>query len=228
LREQILIVDDNEEIISFLKPALEVEGYIVDYALNGKEALGKIKEEFDIILLDVGLPDIDGFTVCEKIKQVNSCPVIFLTAKGLEQERVKGFLVGGVDYIVKPFSLKELMLRVKVHIKNRVQLDRIYERTFIKSGEVEVDISAKSIKINEQRIDFTKKEYQIIELLSTHPGQVFSKEKIFELIWGYTSDSDINTITEHIRRIRSKISANTSFDNCYIKTVWGVGYKWED
>ncbi|MEO4052731.1 response regulator transcription factor [Solibacillus sp. CAU 1738] len=225
MRGKILIVDDNEDIISFLKPALEVEGYIVDYALNGKEALGKTKEEFDIILLDVGLPDIDGFTVCEEIKQVNSCPVIFLTAKGLEQERVKGFLVGGVDYIVKPFSLKELMLRVKVHIN---QLDRKYERTFIKSGEVEVDISAKSIKINEQLIDFTKKEYQIIELLSTHPGQVFSKEKIFELIWGYTSDSDINTITEHIRRIRSKISTNTSFDNCYIKTVWGVGYKWED
>ncbi|MFB7155347.1 response regulator transcription factor [Lysinibacillus sp. NPDC056232] len=226
--EQILIVDDNEDIISFLKPALEIEGYIVDYALNGKEALSKMKEKFDVVLLDVGLPDIDGFTVCEKIKQINSCPIIFLTAKGLEQERVKGFLVGGVDYIVKPFSLKELLLRLKVHIKKQVQSDQKHVRKFIKLGEVEIDILAKSIKINDQLIDFTKKEYEIIELLSIHPGQVFSKEQIFELIWEDTSDSDINTITEHIRRIRSKISANTSFDNCYIKTVWGVGYKWGD
>ena len=185
--EKILIVDDNKDIISFLKPALEIEGYIVDYALSGKEALDKIKGRFDIVLLDVGLPDIDGFTVCEKIKQINSCPIIFLTAKGLEQERVKGFLVGGVDYIVKPFSLSELILRVKVHIKQQVQSDQKHVRKFIKLGEVEIDILAKCIKINDQLIDFTKKEYEIMELLSTHPGQVFlifSDKTSKKLFWG--------------------------------------------
>lgn len=223
---KVLVVDDNKDIISFIKPALEAEGFIVDYATSGSEAIGKINKELSIILLDVMLPDMNGFDICRQIREGVSCPVLFLTARGLEQERIKGFLVGGDDYITKPFSLKELILRIGVHIRKHVREVQKENQKKLVFGNLEVDILAKSIQIKGQTIDFTKKEYELIELLCTHPGQVFSKEQIFERIWGNLSESDINTVTEHIRRIRGKLDSYKFNKNC-IKTVWGLGYKWD-
>ncbi|KEK24984.1 response regulator transcription factor [Bacillus gaemokensis] len=223
---KVLIVDDNKDIISFLKPALETEGYTVDFATNGSDALEKIHADLTLILLDVMLPDMNGFDICRQIRQHVSCPILFLTARGLEQERVNGFLVGGDDYIVKPFSLQELILRVNVHVKKDPRWIQKKEHPTLQFSNLIVDMLAKSIRINGEIVDFTKKEYKIIELLSTHPSQVFSKEQIFEEVWGYMSESDINTITEHIRRIRAKLQLHGCNHN-YIKTVWGIGYKWE-
>ncbi|WP_242218614.1 response regulator transcription factor [Bacillus cereus group sp. BfR-BA-01380] len=223
---KVLVVDDNKDIISFIKPALEAEGFTVDYAISGFEALGKINQELSIILLDVMLPDMNGFDICRQIRESVSCPVLFLTARGLEQERIKGFLVGGDDYITKPFSLKELILRIGVHIRKDGRGVQVDDRKRLAFGNLVVDILAKSIQINGQTIELTKKEYELIELLCTHPGQVFSKEQIFERIWGNLSESDINTITEHIRRIRAKFDSHKFNKNC-IKTVWGLGYKWD-
>lgn len=226
MNKKILIVDDNEEIISFIKPALEGEGFKVEFALTGYEALEKIEKDLNIILLDVMLPDINGFDICKKVRQKTNCPIIFLTARGLEEERIKGFLVGGDDYIVKPFSLKELILRINVHFKRTSQNITKKETTKLNFGNISVNLISKSIAQNGVIIDFPKKEYEIIELLCTHPGQVFSKEQIFEIIWGYDSESNLNTVTEHIKRIRSKFNLNNIHNN-YIKTVWGIRYKWE-
>lgn len=224
--KKVLIIDDNEEIISFIKPALECEGFTVDYAITGYEALSKINSKLNIILLDVMLPDLNGFDICKKIRESINCPIIFLTARGLEEERVKGFLVGGDDYIVKPFSLKELILRINVHF-NRTSTNYVKEtRTKINFDDVCINLISKCIEKNNTELDFTKKEYEIIELLSTHPSQVFSKEQIFELLWGYDSESNVTTVTEHIKRIRLKFKSN-NISTKYIKTAWGIGYKWD-
>ncbi|MFD3158780.1 response regulator transcription factor (plasmid) [Haloimpatiens sp. FM7330] len=224
--KKVLIVDDNEDIISFIKPALEAEGFSVDFALKGYEALEKVNNDLDIILLDVMLPDLNGFDICKRIREKINCPIIFLTARGLEEERIKGFLLGGDDYIVKPFSLKELILRINVHFKRTCENVRKKETTKLNFDNLSVNLISKCIEQNGIEIDFTKKEYEIIELLCTHPGQVFSKEQIFETIWGYDSESNLNTVTEHIKRIRSKFNFN-NISNNYIKTAWGIGYKWE-
>ncbi|WP_242307549.1 response regulator transcription factor [Bacillus cereus group sp. BfR-BA-01331] len=223
---KVLIVDDNKDIISFIKPALEAEGFIVDYATSGFEALEKVNKELSVILLDVMLPDMTGFDVCRQIRRTVSCPILFLTARSLEQERIKGFLVGGDDYITKPFSLKELILRMSVHIRKELKEGTEKKHKKLAFEELVIDIIAKNVQINGQTVDLTKKEYEIIELLCTHSGQVFSKEQIFGAVWGVMSESDVNTITEHIRRIRAKFHSY-SLNNNYIKTVWGLGYKWE-
>ncbi|WP_242838389.1 response regulator transcription factor [Clostridium ihumii] len=224
--KKVLIIDDNEEIISFIKPALECEGFTVDYAITGYEALSKINSKLNIILLDVMLPDLNGFDICKKIRESINCPIIFLTARGLEEERVKGFLVGGDDYIVKPFSLKELILRINIHF-NRTSTNYVKEtRTKINFNDVCINLISKCIEKNNTELDFTKKEYEIIELFSTHPSQVFSKEQIFELLWGYDSESNVTTVTEHIKRIRLKFKSN-NISTKYIKTAWGIGYKWD-
>lgn len=225
MQEKILIVDDNYEIISFIKPALEAEGFYVEYATSGISAMEKIEDNLDLILLDVMLPEFSGFDICRRIRDRISCPIIFLTARGLEEERIKGFLVGGDDYIVKPFSLKELILRIKAHMRRYNGGGFNRQNTKLNFDDLIIDIVKKSVQINGQELELTKKEFEIVELLATNSDQVFSKEQIFETLWGYDSDSNINTVTEHVRRIRRKFSSrHLKFD--FIKTVWGIGYKW--
>ncbi|MBE6047221.1 MAG: response regulator transcription factor [Clostridium sp.] len=224
--KKVLIIDDNEDIISFIKSALKFEGFDVDSATNGKEAINKINNFIDIILLDVSLPDINGFDLCKEIKKTLDCPILFLTARGLEEERIKGFLVGGTDYIVKPFSLKELILRINVHLKNNSKVNvKNNSLTIMNFKDISINLLSKSIESNGHQLNFTKKEYEIIEMLCTHPGQVFSKEQIFESIWGYENDSNVNTVTEHIKRIRYKFKFS-NINTKFISTVWGIGYKW--
>lgn len=226
MQDKILIVDDNYEIISFIKPALESEGFLVEYATTGMLAMEKVTEDLSLILLDVMLPHFSGFDICKRIRNRVPCPILFLTARGLEEERIKGFLVGGDDYIVKPFSLKELILRIKVHIR-RYHAGEIKEKnSMLEFGALVIDIVNRTVTINSVELELTKKEFDIIELLATHPGQVFSKEQIFEALWGFDSDSNLNTVTEHVRRIRTKfLSKHVKLD--FIKTVWGIGYKWQ-
>jgi len=174
----------------------------------------------------VSLPDINGFDLCKEIKKTLDCPILFLTARGLEEERIKGFLVGGTDYIVKPFSLKELILRINVHLKNNSKVNvKNNSLTIMNFKDISINLLSKSIESNGHQLNFTKKEYEIIEMLCTHPGQVFSKEQIFESIWGYENDSNVNTVTEHIKRIRYKFKFS-NINTKFISTVWGIGYKW--
>ncbi|KAB3527447.1 response regulator transcription factor [Alkaliphilus serpentinus] len=222
MAEKILIVDDEQGIVTLLKDYFELNGYTVLTAMNGTEALQKVAQKPDIILLDINMPDINGIEVCSKIREHVSCPILFLTAKIEEKDKINGFRVGGDDYIVKPFSVNELAARVAAHLRREHR--NTNKTTAIFAKDLVIDYGQRCVYFNNQPIQLAKKEFDIVELLSMNAGQVFDKERIYEKIWGYDSDGDSNVVTEHIRRIRSKL-VSCSLET-YIETVWGVGYKW--
>lgn len=219
---RILIVDDETDIITMLRDYFEINGYIILTAGNGNEALKQAEKQPDLILLDINMPGPDGIEVCKKISNFVSCPILFLTAKVEDGDKINGFRAGGDDYIVKPFSVEELGARVEAHLR-REQRHKTKSKAVFQDDLV-IDYSERTVYYRNEPISFVKKEFDIIELLSTNTGQVFDKERIYELIWGWDSDGDSAVIAEHIRRIRSKLAAAGSLQ--YIDTVWGVGYKW--
>lgn len=222
MNEKILIVDDEKGIVDMLKNYFEKASYQVYTSNNGTEALRKITCQPDIILLDINMPEMDGLTVCEKIREHIRCPVLFLTARIETADKIKGFNVGADDYIVKPFDIDELGARVAAHLRheNRKQGQSVL-RFF---GDMAIDYSKHNITIGNTAVILSKKEFSIVELLSQNPGQVFDRERIYEAVWGLEGDGNSDTIMEHIRKIRSKFAALTL--HSYIETVWGVGYKW--
>ncbi len=222
MQQKILIVDDEPGICGLLKDYFEMQDYLVYTAENGTQAIEKIRTEPDIILLDVNMPDIDGFEVCRRIREHVSCPILFLTAKIEEQDRINGLVLGGDDYILKPFSVEELGARVMAHLRREQRKQK--SGTVRVTGDLAIHYSERSVFCNGKNINFTKTEFDILEFLSMHPGQVFGKEQIYESIWGFDGSGDSNIVMEHIRRIRMKIAAYT--ERTYIETVWGVGYKW--
>jgi DNA-binding response OmpR family regulator len=219
---KILIVDDDRELLKMLHRYFTLKNYTIITAENGVEALEKISVNPDIILLDVNMPGIDGIEVCRRIRDIVSCPIIFLTAKVEEQDRVIGLLSGGDDYVLKPFSLKELDARIFAHLKREERLHRRTEQRFY--GDLIIDYVSKHVQIKGEELEFTKLEYQIIEFLSMNPEMVFDKERIYEKIRGYDAEGDSRVVTELIRRIRKKLKQYTEHE--YIETVWGIGYKW--
>lgn len=219
---KLLIVDDEEDIVKLLKDYFELEGFLIYTANNGEEALRKIEIKPDIILLDINMPEMDGFEVCKRIRDYVSCPILFLTAKIEERDRINGLMIGGDDYILKPFSIDELGARVKAHLRREI---RCHNKEEIKFGrDLIINYSKKSVYYRNEEIVLTKTEFELIEVLSMNRGQVFTKETIYEKLWGYDKEGDSNIITEHIRRIRMKLSKAS--DKTFIETVWGVGYRW--
>lgn len=223
MRYKILIVDDDTALQKMLGNYFSIKGYDIQSAEHGTAAIQKIKDAPDIILLDINMPGMNGLELCMQIRDKVSCPIIFLTAKAEEQDRVNGLLSGGDDYILKPFSLKELEARIIAHLK-REERHRSRSEFHFKCGLM-IDYSAKSVQIANQLIDFTKTEYEIIAFLSMNPGQVFDRERIYETVCGYDAEGDSRGITELIRRIRKKLKAYTETE--YIETVWGMGYRWK-
>ncbi len=219
---KILIVDDDRELLKMLSRYFALKNYTVVLAENGIEALEKINANPDLILLDVNMPGMDGIEVCRRIRDTVSCPIIFLTAKVEEQDRVMGLLSGGDDYVLKPFSLKELDARIIAHLKREERLHRKTEQRFY--GDLVIDYTRKSVQIKGKALDFTKLEYEIVEFLSMNPEIVFDKERIYEKISGYEAEGGSRVVTELIRRIRKKIGTYTEHE--YTETVWGMGYKW--
>lgn len=226
MREKILVVDDEEDIISFLKDSLEEDDYEVFTASSGEEALEKIKLYPDLILLDIMMPGKNGYEVCNDIRGIVSCPIIFLTAKGDERDIVKGLASGGDDYIQKPFSLRQLKARIHAHLRREKRNTNNSEKANLYFKNVSINLRNREVYCNGQLVILTKKEFDIIEFLSVNCGQVFSKEQIYEKVWGYDAEGDSASVAEHVKKIRHKIQ---SFDpeEEYISTVWGVGYKWE-
>lgn len=220
--QKLLVVDDEEGIVRLLQDYFEIQGYQVITARSGAEALRKVEERPDLILLDVGMPDMDGLEVCRKIREQVECPILFLTARVEEQERINGFLMGGDDYILKPFSIDELGVRVMAHLRREERRER--QRHVKTAGDVAICYEERSVTCRGERIALTKTEYDILELLSMHPGQIFSKESIYEKIRGLDATGDSAIVAEHIRRIRGKTAQYTETE--LIGTVWGVGYRW--
>ena len=222
MQYKILSVDDDIEMLKMLKSFFEIKKYSVFTAEDGIEAMKMLAVNPDIILLDVNMPKLDGMEVCRRIRDKVACPILFLTARVDEQDRVNGLLSGGDDYIIKPFSLKELEARITAHLKREERHKTRSEYRF--QGELLVDYTAKTVQINENYLELTKLEYGIIEFLSMNSGLVFDKERIYEKVCGYDAEGDSRVVTELIRRIRKKMSLQT--DKEYIQTVWGMGYKW--
>lgn len=236
----ILIVDDETEIREMLKQFFTLEGYMVYTAKDGKEALEKIgslgkNRDFltgspgehdegvlDIILLDVNMPGADGYEVCERIREYVGCPILFLTARIYDEDKVKGFRAGGDDYIEKPFSMVELRERVAAHIRRERRINKTENVDF--AGCFTISYSGRQVLYEREAVPLTKTEYEIVEFLSRNRNQVFTKEMIYEHLWGIDKDGESSIITEHIRRIRGKFRKYAEDD--LIETVWGVGYRW--
>lgn len=219
---KILVADDERDVVSLLKDYFEINDYLVITAYSGAEAIEKAAQAPDIILLDINMPDGDGLSVCKKIRDYVSCPILFLTARIEDSDKISGFASGGDDYIIKPFSIDELGARVSAHIRRDHRIKAQANVRFF--GGLTIDYTAKTVSAESTVIDLAKKEYQIIELLSVNCGQVFDKERIYEKIWGYDAEGDSSVIAEHIRRIRAKLSKYG--EDTRIETVWGMGYKW--
>lgn len=222
MNEKVMLVDDEKGIVAMMKNYFELSGYQVITAYSGQEALKKMSCLPDIILLDINMPDMDGLSVCQHIREHITCPILFLTARIETTDKIKGFSVGADDYIVKPFDLDELGARVAAHLRRE---NRKQEQSALRFfDDMVIDYAKREIKINGADVTLSKKEFEIVELLSNNAGQVFDRERIYDTIWGLEGDGNSDTIMEHIRKIRAKFSA-LSLHN-YIETVWGVGYKW--
>ena len=223
MTQTIMVVDDETEILDMLKHYFSLEGYHVITATGGKEALQKLAKQPDLILLDINMPDMDGLSLCKSIRNFVSCPILFLTANAEDSDKIKGFGAGGDDYIVKPFSIDELGARVSAHLRRE---SRIQTKSSVLFDEkLAIDYLERAVYWNGNEIPLLKKEFDIIEVLSQNPGQVFDRERLYEAAWGLDGSGNNTVVAEHIRKIRAKFTAAGAKQ--YIETVWGVGYKWE-
>ena len=216
---KILAVDDEERILKLIRNALEKEGYEVD-AVSDPLRIKKMRlQDYKLILLDVMMPGMDGFTLCEEIRDLADCPILFLTAKTEEKDIMRGLGIGGDDYITKPFGIGELRARVAAHLRRETR----EKRHMVSVDGVQFYLKEKRVRYREKEIEFTKSEYAICEYLALNHGQVFSKDRIYEHVFGYDKESDNSVITEHIKNIRAKCQ-RAGLEP--IETVWGIGYRW--
>ncbi len=222
MRQKLLIVDDEQGIVDIMKSYFSAE-YEILTACNGPEAVRMAQEQPDLILLDINMPGMDGLLVCRSIRDHVSCPILFLTARVESADQILGFQAGGDDYIVKPFDLEELGARVAAHLRREQRRQKPLAVKFF--GTLAVDYAARTVTVDGEPVAFSRREFDILELLSLHPGQVFDREHIYESVWGIDGEGSSDVVMEHIRKIRAKLTART-FTN-YIKTVWGCGYRWD-
>ena len=218
---RILIVDDEIEVVTMLQSFLLRNGYQVSCASNGAETISKAAEQPDLILLDINMPQMDGIEVCKAIREVVSCPIVFLTARDQDTDKIEGFAAGGDDYIVKPFSLAELGARIEAHLRRDRRSKDIQRKVF---GDITIDYSSREVFVRGERLHFNRKDFDIVQLLSLNRGQTFDRAKIYDRVWGLEGNGDDIVIMEHIRKIRLAF-ANAGCESC-IETVWGIGYKW--
>lgn len=217
---RILAVDDDKGILAVIRKALEKEDYLVDTLDDPEKIDPERLSDYQLILLDVMMPGTDGFTVCRRIREQVDCPILFVTAKTEEGDLITGFGLGADDYIRKPFGLGELRARVAAHLRR----ENREKRHRITLGDLEFSLQAKEIYCQGQQIPLTKSEYAICEYLALNRGQVFSKERIYEHVFGYDGESDSSAITEHVKNIRAKLQRVGASP---VETVWGIGYKWK-
>ncbi|MEI3380974.1 MAG: response regulator transcription factor [Dorea sp.] len=225
MSRRVLVVDDEKLIVKGIRFSLEQDGYDVDCAYDGEEALKLAKENvYDIILLDVMLPKYDGFEVCQQIREYSDVPIIMLTAKGDDMDKILGLDYGADDYITKPFNILEVKARIKAIMRriSKQNKDQENEKVIVK-GEMKIDCESRRVVIAGKEINLTAKEFDLLELLAMNPNKVYSRENLLNIVWGYEYPGDARTVDVHIRRLREKIETNPS-DPKYVYTKWGVGY----
>lgn len=222
----MLIADDNRQITSILEEYAKNEGFGVKIALNGREAL-KFFEKYnpDIILLDVMMPEMDGFEVCREIRKQSNVPIIMITARGEDFERIMGLDIGADDYIVKPFSPAEVMARVRA-IMRRVMLDDKKSSQIFTHDNLKINMNDYIVTVDNKNVSLTKKEIEILWTLVSNKNKVFTRDNLLNSLWGYDYFGDNRTVDSHIKRLRSKLD-DYEHENWEIKTIWGVGYKFE-
>ena len=223
--KRVLVVDDEKLIVKGIRFSLEQEGMKVDCAYDGEEAQKLAKENvYDILLLDVMLPKYDGFEVCRQIREYSDVPIIMLTAKGDDMDKILGLEYGADDYITKPFNILEVKARIKAILRRtgRKKTEREDDKIIVK-GEMKIDCESRRVVIGEQETNLTAKEFDLLELLAMNPNKVYSRENLLNIVWGYDYPGDARTVDVHIRRLREKIETNPS-DPKYVYTKWGVGY----
>ena len=223
--KRILVVDDEKLIVKGIRFSLEQDGYSVDCAYDGEEALKLAKENaYDMILLDVMLPKHDGFEVCQQIREYSDVPIIMLTAKGEDMDKILGLEYGADDYVTKPFNILEVKARIKAIIRRAGSKQEKQEKAkTVEVGELKLDCEGRRVFISGKEINLTAKEFDVLELLVFNPNKVYSRENLLNLIWGYDYPGDARTVDVHIRRLREKIEMNPS-EPKYVHTKWGVGY----
>lgn len=221
-----LVVDDEKLIVKGLKFSLEQEGYEVDCAYDGQEAVDKAKEnEYDIMLLDLMLPIYNGYEVCQQIREFSDMPIVMLTAKGEDMDKILGLEYGADDYITKPFNILEVKARIKAIVrrnKRKAAAEPVTPKV-ITSGKMRLDVEAKRLYIDDIEIKLTVKEFDILKLLAENPGKIYSREQLLTLIWGSKYPGDARTVDVNVRRLREKIEENPAKPE-YVHTKWGMGY----
>lgn len=227
--KQVLVVDDEKLIVKGIRFSLEQDGMEVECAYDGEEALAAArKKEYDVVLLDVMLPKMNGFEVCQQIREFSDMPIIMLTAKGDDMDKILGLEYGADDYITKPFNILEVKARIKAIIRRNDKKAAETEhgekgKEATDFGELRIDKDGRRVYIRGREINLTTKEYDVLELLVFHPNKVYSREKLLNMVWGYDYPGDVRTVDVHIRRLREKVEDNPS-DPKYVHTKWGVGY----
>ena len=226
---KILIVEDEETIADLEKDYLELSGFEVEVANDGETGLEKaLKDEYSLFILDLMLPGVDGFEICKKIREEKNTPIIMVSAKKDDIDKIRGLGLGADDYMTKPFSPSELVARVKAHLARYVRLtgSAVEKNKIIEIRGLRIDTTARRVWVNDVEKTFTSKEFDLLTFLASHPNHVYTKEELFREIWDMESIGDIATVTVHIKKIREKVEVDTSNPQ-YIETIWGVGYRFK-
>lgn len=225
MANRVLVVDDEKMIVKGIRFSLEQDGMEVTCAYDGEEALTFAREQqFDIILLDIMLPKLSGFEVCQQIREFSNVPIIMLTAKGDDMDKILGLEYGADDYITKPFNILEVKARIKAIIRRTAKQEKKADTAGrIQAGDMTIERDNRRVYIEGREINLTAKEFDVLELLATHPNQVYSREKLLTMVWGADYPGDARTVDVHIRRLREKVETNSS-EPKYVHTKWGVGY----
>lgn len=223
----VLIADDNLQIVSILKEYCKKNNFNVTLAHDGEETLEKIRNnKFDIVLLDIMMPKKNGFDVCKEVRTFSNVPIIMITARGEDFERIMGLETGADDYIVKPFSPGEVIARIHAILRRVIPNENISQEKIFSYDNLTINLSDFTVKINDENISLTKKEIELLWLLSTNRNKVFTRENLLDSIWGYDYFGDSRTVDSHIKRLRAKLD-NYEHETWNIKTIWGVGYKFD-
>lgn len=228
MNSRVLVVDDEKLIVKGIKFSLEQEGWEVDAAYDGEEALNLVKNgSYDVMILDVMLPKYNGLEVCQLVREFSNIPIVMLTAKGEDMDKIMGLEYGADDYVTKPFNILELKARIKAILRRATQIEKEQNKKILELGDLRLEINSRRAFLYNKEVNLTAKEFDMLELFAMHPGKVYNRDQLLDTIWGRDYPGDVRTVDVHVRRLREKIEPNPAQPQ-YIYTKWGVGYYFKD